>query len=155
MYRFQLLEQSRQPVEFQAIGAIRKRGVRIVVDFHKHAIHSTGDACPCHIVYELGVASARRTHPAWPLEAMGHIVDQRIAERSHDWKPTEVDDEVVITKRRSALGDYDPVIAERSYLVDRVFHVGRSQELAFLDIDRPARAGRLGDQVGLPRKKSR
>ena len=81
---------------------------------------------------------------------MCRIEDDRNSDVTHDREPAHVHDEVVVAERCPALREQNFVVARRAHLVDRMDHVLRSDELAFLDVDGPSGAARCNQQVGLP-----
>src|SRR5262245_57930419 len=79
------------------------------------------------------------------------------SEFAQDWERAHVDDEVVVPEAGSALGEGDTVAATFADFLDGVTHVGRSDELALLDIDGAIElAGGVGgcdEKVGLAAEK--
>jgi hypothetical protein len=73
--------------------------------------------------------------------------------KSTDRQPSKIDNQGVVSKACAALGNQHTLVALRSALLNRVFHIVRRQELTLLDINRPAGPCRFDDEVGLPGQK--
>ena len=89
------------------------------------------------------------------LNAVRRIEDHRPSELPHDDETAHIDDQVVISERRSALGQDDVVVARRRDLLRRVPHVLRRDELALLDVDDLAGPAGRDEQVRLPAEECR
>jgi len=75
-------------------------------------------------------------------------------ETAHDGEGAEIDDQVVIAERGTALGEEDALVARGADFLEAVAHVPWSNELAFLDVDgAPGFAG-CDEQVGLTAEES-
>ncbi len=86
---------------------------------------------------------------------MRDVVDHRRAEAADDRKRAHVDDQVLVSERRAALGDEDAVIPHfRSFVEDVLRFLGR-QELPFLHADGASGACRSRDEIGLPAEERR
>ena len=101
------------------------------------------------------------TNSRWPpddralsareLHGVRRIEDDRASGVAHDRERPHVGHQVVIAERRAALAHEDVVGAARGLgLGDHLLHVLGRQELALLDVDRPARRGDRLDEIGLP-----
>ena len=87
---------------------------------------------------------------------MGGVEHHRPAGRRHDRQGAHVGDQRVVAEAGAALADQD--LARRRAaraLGHHVGHVPGRQELALLDVDRPAGRGRGGQKVGLPAQEGR
>ena len=104
---------------------------------------------------ELRLAGRHAVAAARQLQAVRHVVDDRVAERAQDREGAHVDDEVVVAEAEPALGDDHPLVAGAvTFSIACRMSAGR-EELSLLDVD-DASGLRGGDeQIGLPREERR
>ena len=76
-------------------------------------------------------------------------------ELAHDGEGAHVNDQIVITKARAALGHKYLTIAGIATLVDSVLHVPGRNKLPLLDVHGTAAERRRHDQIGLAAEKRR
>ena len=79
---------------------------------------------------------------------MSRVEDHR-RELAHDGQRAHVDDEIVVSERRSALGEEDLVVAGFANLGDSVTHVPRRNELALLDVHGASGLSSGDEQISL------
>ena len=96
-----------QPVEPQRVLRVALRARRLLVHFHEHAVDAGGDAGRGHRLDELRLAGGDAVAGAGQLQAVRHVVDDRIAERAQHRERAHVDDQVVVAEAEAALGDDD------------------------------------------------
>src|ERR1041384_4029948 len=125
------------------------------MNFHEYAVDSTRNSRTRKVFDELRITAARRTQPARPLKAVGHVVNHRITEASHDRHSAEINDQVVVAEARAALGDHHALVALRGGFLNCMLLSVRREELTLLDIDRAARPCSFNYQVCLTREKCR
>lgn len=103
----------------------------------------------------LALAAGTCALAARNLYAVRHIHDDRIAEVTHDGKAPHVRYQRVVAKTGPALSQHDLFGSRPDELIDDIFHVPRSQELALLDVHHAACMGSCHEQVRLAAEKSR
>src|SRR4029450_5820251 len=117
-------------LEEETIDADRSRGTREVRD-----IPTLSSGCGAE--------------PSRLLHAMRGVEDNRVAEGSQLGQCPEVDDQVVVAEGGPALGSQDSIAPGAFQLRDHIPHLGRRQELPFLDVDYPTRGCRREQKVSL------
>src|SRR5215510_5718500 len=122
---------------------------------HENTVDSASNAGSRKVLDKLGIPAARRPKSAGTLKTVRNVVHDRITEGSHYRHPAEIHNQVVVSEARASLGDHHTLIALRGGFLDRVLHIVRRKELAFLDVDGAARAGDLNDQICLSRQECR
>ncbi len=95
------------------------------------------------------IATAGQLQTVRHIEHDGHALLAQHREGPH------VHHEVVVAERGAALRDDDPRVARVDHLRDRVTHIVRREELAFLDVDDTAGVRRRDEQIGLPAQEGR
>ena len=93
-----------------------------------------------------GAGAQRARH----LHRVRGVEHHRAAGVAHDREGPHVRDQVVVAERRAPLAHHDALVARRLGFGDHLAHVPRGQELAFLDVHRPALAADVLNEVGLP-----
>ena len=137
----ELVEQSGKPVECERVLPVALGLRRVLVHFHEHAVDACRHARRRHRIDEFRLAARHTVAGSRQLQAVRHVVDDRMAQRPQDREGPHVDDEVVVAESEPALGDDHARVSARGDLLDRVPHVERREELALLDVDtRPVRA---------------
>ena len=119
---------------------------------HEHTDHISGLAT---LIKHHSIPLYASPGTARQLDTVGRIKDDGIAEAAHNREGTHVDDQVMITQADAPLGEHDIFIARMDNLIDDIFHVFRSQELAFFYVDAFTRCSRGFDQIRLPAEKGR
>src|SRR6266702_4724110 len=148
--RLQLLQQRRQIIQPDRIGAVAERLLRVLVDLHEDAVDPGRYRRPAQVLHELALAAGRPSLAAGELDAVGGVEHYRKAGLAHDRGAPHVGDQVVVAERHPPLGQDDPLVAGGERLSHHVFHVPGGEELPLLDVDHPAAFRRRHHQVGLP-----
>ena len=91
----------------------------------------------------------RRPLPARLLHRMGGVEHHGIAGLGHDRQAAHVGDQRVVAEADAALADQDVAVAGACDLGHHVLHVPGGEELALLDVDRPAGLAGRQQQIGL------
>jgi hypothetical protein len=151
----QAFEQGLEKVESKRVLRVASRGLRALVYFHEHAVDTRGHTGRRHRLDELRLAGRDAVAGAGELQAVGHIVNDRVPERAHEGERPHVDHEVVVAEACPAFGDDDPLVSSARHLGDGMTHVKRRQVLTLLDVhDAPRACGRK-EEVGLPAEERR
>jgi hypothetical protein len=119
------------------------------VDFDEDAVDPGRDSRRGHRLDELRLAGRHAVAGPRELQAVRHVVHDRVAERAQQREGAHVDDEVVVPEAVAAFGHEDPRVAGLDDLVDRVAHVSGREELPLLDVHHAAGARRGHEQIGL------
>ena len=110
----------------------------------------TATAARARMATNSPLPAGRRPLPSRLLHRVGRVEnDRRAGLARHDRQRPHVVDEGVVAEARAALGQQHVARAGGVELGDDVLHVPRREELALLDIDRPAGAGGGDEKIGL------
>ena len=82
------------------------------------------------------------------LHRVRRVEDHR-RELAHDGQRAHVHHQIVVAERGAALGEKDALAAGLADFLDRMTHVPRRDELAFLDVHGAAALARRDQQIGL------
>src|ERR1051325_1838571 len=121
--------------------------------FHKHRIDTARNSRTRERFDVLRLPARCITEPARQLQRVRHVKNHRHAKPAHDRKGAHIDDEVVITKARTAFRQQKFFTTNFARFVDDVARVLRRQKLSFLYVDCFARLRGRNDQIRLPREK--
>ena len=105
--------------------------------------------------HELALAAAGAAEAARLLHRVGRVEHDRPAGRGELRQRTHVGHQRVVAEADAALAGEDAVGAEALELGGDLLHVPGGQELALLDVDRPAGLGAGAQQVGLAAEEGR
>lgn len=148
----ELLEDVGQVVEVEGIGAVGFGMLRVVVDLEEDAVDACRHCRAGEHGNELGLTPRDTVLGGRRLYRVSSVEDDG-GELAHDGKRAHVNDEVVVAKAGSSLGEGDAVAAAVANLFDGVAHVGGGNELTLLDVDGAAvLLGGLGggdEEIGL------
>src|SRR6185437_6401203 len=86
---------------------------------------------------------------------MGDVEYDWAVESLHDRQSSEIIDQPVVTKERSALSEQNPAVAGRANFLDRISHLLRRHELTLFDIHRLAGFAAGNEKICLSREKRR
>ena len=148
-------EQGLEQVEPQGVLGVALGDFRTVVDLHEDAVDSGGNSRRRHRLDVFGLSGSDAVAGAGQLQAVRDVVDHRVAERAQHRKGAHVHDQVVVAEARAALGDDDLLVAGGGDLGDDVAHVGRREELSFLDVDDASGPRGRHEQIRLPAEERR
>src|SRR5688500_4064624 len=123
------------------------------MDFHEDRIHATCNTGPCEVFDVLRLSAGCFAKSTWELERVGNVEHDGYAERTHDRKGSEIDDEIVVAEARSAFRKQDLLAPGSLQLLDNILRVPRREELSFLYVDRLSRFCSRDKQVRLPTQK--
>ena len=104
---------------------------------------------------ELRLASRYAARAAGKLDAVGGIENHRPSGLRHDPQAAHIDDQIVVSERRSALRQDHLAVTGRSHFIRRVMDVVRADELAFLDVHDLAGTAGFEQQIGLAAEERR
>ncbi len=130
-------------------GAVGGGVVGVFMGLHEQPGHAYRHGGAGKIRHEFALTTRRAAKPARLLHAVGGVEDHRVAGGCHYRQGTHVVYQRVVAEGDAALGEQDVGVAEGFHLLRHVLHVPWRQELAFLYIHHPARAGGGGEQIGL------
>ncbi len=149
------VEQRLEQIQPQRVLRVALGKLRLLVDFHEHAVHTGGDAGRGHRFDELGLAGGHAVARSRQLQAVRDVVHDRKPEPPHDREDAHVDHEVVVPEAEATFGDDHLPVSGGGDLFDRMPHVGGREELTLLEVDDAAGAGRRDDQVSLAHEEGR
>ena len=121
--------------------------------FEEKAVGADGDRRAGQRLDHGAIAAGRCAQAAGLLHAMGGVEDHGHAQGLHLRNRAHVVDQPSIAEEAAALAQEDVPATGSLELADDVLHVPGGEELAFLDVYRPAGAGRRHEQIGLPGQK--
>src|SRR5512139_3855804 len=84
---------------------------------------------------------------------MRYVKNHWHAERTHYREASQIDNEIIVTKARTAFRQQCLFAAGGLKFVHNILRIPRSEKLPFLNVNRPARSCRFDEEVGLPAKK--
>ena len=143
-----LFEEGFEKLELEGVCAVGFGVVRIVVNLDEETVDSCCDRSAREQRNVLGLAAADAVRSRGLLDGVGGIKDDG-REPTHDREGAEVDDQVVIAERGTALGEEDALIARGADFLEAVAHVPGGDELAFLDVDRAPGFAGCDEEIGL------
>jgi len=120
------------------------------MNFHEESIHSGAGCRTGQGLDEFTLATGLGSPTTRQLHTMCSIENHRVAEAPKDGKGSHIHDEIIVTERRSSLGQDDPPASGLLYFFHCVTHFLRREELALLYIHHFACLRRCNEQVGLP-----
>jgi len=147
----EIFKQRLEELEIEGVCAVGFGVVRIVVDFDEEAVNTRRDRSAREQRNVLGLTAADAVGCRGLLDRVGGVKDDG-RETAHDGERAEIDDEVVIAERRTALGEEDAFVARGADFLEAVAHVPWSNELAFLNVDCTAGFAGCDEQIGLAAK---
>ncbi len=107
------------------------RLLRIRMDFHEDAVNARGHSRPRQIRHHVALAPRGRAHSARELHRVRGVEDHRKTHLPHDGQRADIENEVVVSERRSALRDQNVAVAGGLDFFDDVGDVPGRQKLAF------------------------
>jgi thiosulfate/3-mercaptopyruvate sulfurtransferase len=114
---------------FKPPGQLRAEFKKLLGEHPERAIHMCGSGVTaCHNAFAMELAGL----PAGRLYAVRHVKHDRLAEGAHDCKRTEINDEVIVSERRSSLSQKNVAVACGPRFFQNLPHFLRRQELTLL-----------------------
>ena len=138
MYRQQFDEQILDELQRDLVWAVGEGVGGVGVDFHEQAVQSGGHRRAGEDRGELTITAGRAAEAAGALDGVGGVENDRNALFPHQVERAHIDDEVIISEGRAALGDEETVAAEGTHFIGDVHAIQRREELAFFHVHHAA-----------------
>src|SRR5262245_54035264 len=131
----ELLKEGRESVERERVLRVALGFCRLFVHLEEDAVDARRDAGARERLDELGEPRGHAFAAARQLKAVRHVEYHRAAKPAHLREGAHVDDQIVVSERKPALGHEHTVVTGGFDLVERVPHIERRQELTLLEVD--------------------
>ena len=121
----------------------------------KESVGTYGHRCTCDRFDHRGQSPGDSAGRVGLLQRVGDVHHHRVPERLHRGDAAHIDDQVVVTESRAAIGKQDVRVACVVHFAGRKSHRFGGKELSFLDVDHLPRLRGGYQQVGLAAEECR